>query len=538
MLQLDFGGLKVIDVTTSNNTTSVLLAPLGDVSTCPTCGSDSAHVHSRYTRQVRDLPIQGRPVTVTVMARRFRCLVQHCKRQTFSEPLEALARRHARRTNRLTDSLLALILELSSRAGTKLAEHMGIHTSPSTLLRVVEQYCRVLPTPRVLGVDDFALRRGRTYGTILCDLETGQPVDILLGRKAEPLATWLKAHPGVEVVVRDRACAYADAVRTGAPDVIQVADRFHLVRNVAQALQDVLDQQAWSLPTVEAPSETYAETCAVAELAPPCTPKVPLRQQELAAGAQQRKRMRYDEIHRQHQSGASIRAISRSLGLARPTVLKYLYAADVPQRRVRRRVPRQTDPFIDHLRKRWQSGCHNARRLFQELVDLGYVGSEASVRRLVAAWRTSRGKTPQGPHHTRKAPEVLSPTWRELRWLTICPREHLRSTEIDELQRFLDLHPELARAYGLVQSFRTMLRAKRVAELDTWLAAASSSHLKPFERLARTLGHDRMAVLAGIELRWSTGPVEGQITRVKLIKRKGYGRAGFALLKARILGAA
>lgn len=395
---------------------------------------------------------------------------------------------------------------------------MGIQTSPRTLLRVVDHGERSVAAPRGLGIDDFALRRGRTYGTILCDLETGCPLDMLLGRTAEPLARWLKQHPGIEVVARDRASAYADAARSGAPGAVQVADRFHLVRNVSDALREVVDRQPWTLP------EPMALPVSVVEEIAPTLEQSP-RAVRMRAEAAQRLQVPYEEVCRRHRNGESLRAISSATGLDRKAIRKYIQSSNIPKRAERRPVARNLDPFTDYLGDRWRSGCHNARTLFHEIRQLGYTGSESMVRHTLRPWRE---KAPGETQATRTGRYK----WKAVRWAVLCPPEGLRQDQRQCLQEFFALHPSLTRVHELRQRFRQILRD----ELDHWLRDAAASGFAPFERRAKTLTADREAVLAAVELPWSTGRVEGIITRLKFVKRLGYGRASIPLLRARLIG--
>lgn len=517
MLSMNFLGFKVIGTETSGNTICVTLESRDDISQCPSCGYDSRSVHSTCLRQVRDLPSLGRPVWIRAVVRRFRCKDQGCSRKTSSEPLVGLAVAKAQRTQRMTAALQSLILCASSTTGARLAMQMGIQTSPRTLLRVVNHDERSVATPRVLGIDDFALRRGRTYGTILCDLETGRPIDVLLGRNAKPLTAWLKEHPGIEVIARDRASAYADAARVGAPGAIQVADRFHLVRNVSDALREVVDRQSWTLPEpAVSPVSVVVETPPV----PKQSPKAARHHEEAA----ERLRIRYEEVWRRYRNGESLRAISQATGLNRQTVRKYTQSSEVPKRAARRPVPRNLDPFTDYLGERWRSGCHNARKLFNEIRHLGFTGSESIVRHSLRQWRDIR---------TDKIPASLGGgyIWKEVRWAILCPPENLRHDQQQCLEKLFALHPNLALAHELRQRFRNILRDRLAEELDLWLQDAAASGLAPFGRLAKTLTADHAAVLAAVKLPWSAGRVEGIITRVKLIKRLGYGRASIPLLR-------
>jgi transposase len=492
---------------------------------CPACGSASAQVHDRYRRRPLDLPWRGRVVRLLVTVRRFRCMDTACARERFVEDFGAALPRYARRTADATALLLRFALAAGGEAGARLAHDAGLPSSADTLLRLLRR-CGAGPvsTPRVLGVDDFAWRRGHRYGTILVDLDTHRPIDLLPDREANTLATWLRQHAGVTIVVRDRAEAYAEGTRRGAPTAQQVADRFHLVQNVGAALDELLRSRQRLAPRLAPALATEATTAT--------EPRPLSATQRVQAARRARRLAKWEDIQARRAAAQSISQIARELGLERTTVRRYL-ATRAPPPAPLAITPRPgglssptLQPFVSYLQDRWQAGCTNLSQLYRELVGQGYTGSYSLLREALRAWRPPRPR-----RGTRRGPR------RRLsrRWLCLRPPERLTTDERAVLAQVLAADADLAHGYELVQRFRRVLHARDVVALDAWLKDAQQSDLAPFVSLANGLLSDRAAVEAALTLPWSNGPVEGHVHRLKLIKRQGYGRAKLDLLRQRVL---
>lgn len=507
----------------------------GATATCPDCHARSDRVHDRYVRRPLDQPWRGWTVRLRLRVRRFVCPKADCPRVTFVEDFGPALRRRAQRTTACTQLLTAIACALGGEAGARLAGQAGVPVSPDTLLRLERQAPdSETPTPRVLGVDDFALRRRHRYGTVLVDLETHRPIDLLQGRDADTLADWLRAHPGVEIVVRDRAEAYAEGARTGAPTAQQVADRFHLLQNATAALNEVLQGRRRRIEIAAVPE--LPETPDTDRVEPHPADPPPLSQtKQRQADARARRVARWEAVRGLQAQGMSLRQIARDLGLARQTVRR-LAATPEPPRNQRVRPPRPgrltsatLAPYVGYLQDRWQDGCMNASQLYREIVAQGYGGSRSLLAQALQPWRPPRPPGQRAPRRGRRQ--------RSVRSLCLRPPERLTPEERDGLEHLLEQEPEIARGYDLLQRFRTLIRERAIAALNEWLADAQASALQPFVSLANGLAADRAAVEAALTTEWSNGAVEGHVHRLKLIKRRGYGRASFALLRRRVLAA-
>jgi transposase len=520
---------------------------------CPCCGVTARRRQSQYLRTLADLPWQGVPVAVRLVVRRFWCDNPACPRAIFAERVPALTAPYARKTQRLLTVLTQLGFALGGEGGCRLLRILGMRASGATLLRLVRR-TTVTPgvTSTVVGIDDFALRRGQRYGTIIIDLATHRPVEVLSERSADAVATWLRAHPGVATVARDRSGVYADGIRQGAPAATQVADRWHLLKNVGDLLERVVARHGAALraaaqptsPDEPLPEDTAATsvgpgaagTPVPAPIAPPL-PTMPLRQPQRSVG-EARQQDRFAAIQALRQAGRSVAAIGRELGLSRPTVRKYLRAEACPVRIRHSRLLGPGSPHVTYLHERWMAGCDNAAQLWEELRARGFTGSAGSVRRYLGTWRTTprrRGRLSRPAVGRAPAPAPPPPTPRQVRWWLLRESDQRPAEQQDYLARLLQDCPTLQAAGALAREFGRLLRQRDAAAFDAWLARAEDSGIAEFRSCAKSLRQDYAAVAAALREPYSNGPTEGNVTRLKLLKRQMYGRAKPDLLRQRVL---
>ncbi len=522
-------GLRCDGIRQDDDHWTVTAVAITPTAACPLCACPSARIHSRYWRTLRDVPCAGRAVQLRIQVRRFRCANPACPRRLFAERLAPLAPAHARRTARLTDTLQRLALVLASESAAPLLTACGMPVSPATLLRIQHRApLPPVPPPRVIGVDEFAFRKGRRYGTLVVDLERHTPIAVLPDAQAATVAAWLKQHPQLTTITRDRAGAFAEAAAQGAPQATQVADRWHLAKNAGEVLERVLQRHPAALRQA-AQAAFLADVSAHSLVAPV----------DALAGAPadpppgSAREQRFREVLALHAQGWSVRRIALALRLNRRTVKRYIVARELPRRGAPR--PQATSaitPHREYLRERWEAGCRNGCQLWRELGARGYTGSLASVYRALKWLHPGdrrRGATEPAPGSRR----TLSP--RQGMWLLARAEDELTEREQTARAALLAAHPAIAAAAALATRFLALLRERRGDALAPWLTDAAASELVEFRRFAASLRRDELAVRAALEQSWSNGQLEGQINRVKMIKRVVYGRAKFELLQRRIL---
>jgi transposase len=477
-----------------------------------------------------------------VEARRFFCANADCRRRIFAERLPAVAAVHARTTVRLDKAHCNIGVALGGEAGSRLAACLAMPTSADTLLRRI----RRAPLPRhpavrALGVDDWAFRKGHCYGTILCDLERHRVVDLLPERCADGLSEWPKKHPEVEVISRDRADEYTRGAGAGAPQAVQVADRWHLPRNLSDALKGAVDRHhadTQAAARVLAVADTPAPASDQADLPAPPAPAeaLPLvRQKQRRNERRQRRELLYDEVLALHGGGISQRVMAGRLGVHRSTARRFVESGSFPER-ASRRSARRTDGFTDYLKERWSAGCRDAMQLYAELQARGYSGSYYSVRRQLAQWRSALAPGDEG-QPPRPVPAVMGrPSARRASWLLLLDEADREPQEQQSRGRLQERCPELRGAAKLAREFRALVRGHRESGWDARLSqACGPDSVKELRGFAEGLRRDEAAVRAALRLEWSNGQVEGQVSRLKLIKRQMFGRAKFDLLRQRVL---
>jgi len=473
---------------------------------CPGCGTVSGRVHSRYARTLADAAVGGRPVAIVLAVRRFFCAAPGCPRKTFAEQVDGLTTRYARKTPLLAGMLGSIAVALAGRAGSRLAAGLGVPASRQVLLRpIMAAPDPQAASPRVPGVDDFAIRRGQHYGTLLIDIETGAPLDLLEGRAARPLADWLTAHPGIEVICRDRSGSYADGARTGAPDAVQVADRFHLWQNPAKGAEKCVAAHRACLAGPTPPPAARDGALALPE---------PERagQPDPDGKYAERTRRHHALVHGLRAEGRGLREIARHLGWGLHTVQRLDRAAtwqELVDGRWKGPRPSKLDPFKPYLDQHADGSRGSIRRLFGEIQALGYDGSYPVVRDYLARNRPAREPLPPAP-----------PTVRDVtNWLCRRP-DTLTEDEKPRLKAILDRCPELQAASDQVRAFAGMITGLTGQNLPQWIETARNAGLPGIASFAKGLDQDLHAVTNGLTMPWSSGPVEGRVNHIILWNQK------------------
>ena len=539
----------------ADNNLQLTLRPGFTTANCPLCDIPAQRIQSRYKRSLADLPISGRRVQLQLLVRRFYCDNSQCIRRIFAERFTSLTRPYAQRTNRLEQGLLQFGLALGGEAGARLAQKLGFYTSPDTLLRLVKTPkveatgagASAAPIPLTkVGIDDWSWKRGRNFGTIIINLENHKVVDLLKDRTVETVSDWLKQHPQIEVVSRDRSTEYALAITQGAPAAIQVADRFHLVRNLAEQVELLLarlrkewrpalvlgDQGQPELAEHSSPSPSLGAK----ELPEPGSWKaLTTKQNERKSQARRAERKdRYEQVVQLRAAGLKYFEIAKRSGLSERIIRKWLQAGSFPEYQPHPKRYSIFDEYAGYVLKRWQEGAHDGHQLWEEIRAQGFKGSERMVQRFLQQLRDNKGQ----PIELPAASPLSGLKARKAVWWFIRKASKLSEEEAEKLRLMREASVEVNKIYQIVQRFMEMVWQRKGEELEGWMAEVKESLYEEMHSFVRGIERDKAAVVAGLTLAYSNGPTEGHNNRLKLIKRSMYGRAKLELLKQRVLASA
>ncbi|MFW2475922.1 MAG: ISL3 family transposase [Sediminibacterium sp.] len=492
----------------------------GSCNYCPACFHKTSSVHSYYYRTVMDLPILGYQTTIKLRARKFRCLNDECDRKIFTERFDKYVQKGKRLSARLRMRIEKIAFHAGGNGGARLCKVMGMPVSGSTLIRCIYQHrVPVSSTPRVLGIDDWAFKKRLSYGTVLVDIEQRKIIDLLPDREGETVKKWLLAHPGVSVVTRDRYSQFANGVQRASGSIVHVADRWHLIKNLGDAVQKLIDRNYMRLKA----NRRSINEGVMPEPQPPV--EIPVIEDSAWHGKMRKK---FAEVKLMLAQGYSLSHISRTLSVERRTIRKWREYHVLPAKK----VPTATNMFLyeDKVRELLKSNPKiETKQIWAEIRLLGYNASHTTAYEQIGKIRGSGTKV-----KVNKAPDIFWIPSRTSR-LLYKSNEQLTSKERAAVENLCSSCEEIRIAAELVNDFREMLQNKAGELLKHWISRAIRMGVKELKSFARGMLSDFDAVKNGIELPWSNGPVEGQVNKLKMIKRQMYGRAGFELLRRRMI---
>ena len=493
---------------------------------CPRCGTSGSYVHSHYHRTVADVSCGGQRLLLKLLVRKWVCAEVSCSQRIFAERFPDFVQTYARMTDRLREALQYVGTTISGEDGARLFSHLAMPTTGKTIIRHVLQMPLPQDTPiRVAGVDEWAWKKGSHYGTILVDLEKHRVAALLPDRSTDTTAAWFAAHPEVEIVSRDRGKIFREAASRGAPQAQQITDQFHLQKNFGEDLEGFFRHH-----------ETILKTAA-RQLAgkAPALPKEPGVQ---AKAEQARKRRhaknvrRHNQIWKLFRAGHRIDEIAQIVGVGSRSIYRALEHEQPPPRQRRSRAHTLVDPYLSYLSDRWNSGCHQAVQLYEEIMAQGYTGSLRTIERIVAQSRPH--KTKLVSRQTVMLAKVPSP--RNTALMMVRSPEHRTEEQTAFINQICQSNATIATAFSLTQTFGQLLRQRQgLTQLEHWKTTVRESGIVELIRFVDGLADDAVAIANACTQSWSNGMVEGFNHKVKLIKRTSYGQAGFPLLQRRIL---
>lgn len=484
---------QLIEHCVGENAIQISLLATQTVGRCPDCQRPANKVHSFYQRTLTDLPICGKSVSLRIHLRKFFCRNDQCARKIFAQTAPAYFSPYARRLNRAQQPLQTIALQTGARPAARICALIGQPVSHSTLLRISHRTpVQNQTTPTRLGVDDFAFRKGRRYGTILIDLDRHQPIDVLPDREGKTLEAWLREHPGIELVTRDRSSVYANAITTACPNAIQVADRWHLLANLSEVVERFLDTQRDTI------NQSILATLPATDIS---TTTLPLSEEQLPPSltwhndlsklmvttqvdCTSKSYERYQKVKQLQAEGHGIRAIARHLGFARNTVKRYWHQGFVP-----RQTPKRSNLYLyeGYLRKRWLEGQTNVKELLAELKAFGYNGSYTILANFLSAYPPLEVEPDLPP--ARKANSYSS---RQIDRLLNQPPAKWSADEEAFLTHLLSEHESIRQVHDLSEQFRQLMKEKSAKGLAKWCEDAEK--VSAYAGFVRGLRQDYGAV--------------------------------------------
>jgi transposase len=493
---------------------------------CPCCNNKSKHVHSFYIRVLRDLPASTHCVSVNLTVRKFFCRNPECERKIFTEQPGPEISAYSRMTSRTRKTLQTLLLEVSARKGSYIAKLISLPISPSTALRIVNAL-PILPTKNVtvLGIDDWAYRKGLTYGTLLVNMETGKVIDLLIGRDGKSLTKWLMKHPEIEIVTRDRASTYSSTVSTMLPNAIQVADRFHLLKNFSDCVYSAIRIEYRNL--VNSMNEDSLQL----ELQP-IAPRKKSDKALIKAKGERNEYIiyRFERAKQMLKDGAGYKTVAKSLQISKSTVQRYAKVDVIPSKSIYLKY--DYNEYLEIIAKGFTEG-KSFSKIYDCIQTAGFKGSRSAFYMQFK------------DHPMRTTPIVYKSANVKLRlisprkisqYLAFADLSKIRDkTDRELMEKLLSKNSMLERIQHQVVTFKELLLGNDVTLLKDWMERTLKIGLSQLQSFVKGLVVDIEAVKNAIDTNWSNGQVEGQVNRLKSIKRQMYGRAGFELLRRKVI---
>ena len=549
-LQAIFGipGVVFYDSVISDNLILLSARLKGKTAKCTCCGKRSKSVHSSYTRKLTDLSAVGRAVKILLKVRKFRCRYSNCTQTVFSEQHLPLTRKYSRLTDRTNRYLQKLLIEVSSRKGEYISDLFSIKQSSSTCLRIVKSI--EMPEYQELttiGIDDWAYRKGKSYGTIIVNALNHRPVELLKSRDKEEVADWLKEHNSILYVTRDRSSSYSNAIKSGASKASQIADRFHLVKNLGDHIAHEIRMEYKTIKSswLAHRKSLYKSKEDNSSLSSGDSENTSDSQYNKHTNSvSHRKQELFNRIHELKNNNYSQRAIAKALNINRNTVRYYFEMKEL--------LPRATiyynnyGDFMDLIKECCNQGL-NVRTIFVSIKKQGFKGNQTSFyqwfNRHFPEYQSKKrlpvplGSFPivyeatrfSGMSPNRLAIHVTNSEWGVSKETGECSKSHILAEEIINSSILLK---NMREAYN---TFREILNSKDELRLDQWLEKYKSTKIMRIKSFINGINHDLEAVKNAIKYPWSNGVVEGHVNRLKNKKREMYGRAGFELLRRKVV---